>query len=189
MTIGIYALRNKITKKYYVGSSKHIETRRDQHLYQLRRGCHHSIKLQRSYDRHGEQAFEFLILKSLDDKSSLLEIEEEFIELYQAWSNGYNIRKKGISREFQPETQPRILNAPVTLKDRLLQSGSIKIAQEQIKATRGTDISYKTLLYWVKGRIDIEGYERLVALKEFLRLDDKEFIQLLKNTKESINKS
>lgn len=95
MTIGIYAFRNKVTNHYYIGSSKHIEVRREQHISKLRKRSHHSSKFQNAYIEHGEDVFEFLILKELSDLSLLRQTEEEFIKLYQSCNNGYNTYKKG----------------------------------------------------------------------------------------------
>ena len=48
--VGIYKITNIKNGKIYVGSSKDIEKRWKEHLYKLKYGVHHSVKLQnRSY--------------------------------------------------------------------------------------------------------------------------------------------
>jgi group I intron endonuclease len=95
MPSGIYGIRNKVTEKYYIGSTRDFSKRWSEHKYHLKRGTHHSIKLQRSYDKHGVDSFEFSILKEVEDLDQLQDVEEEFIQLYQSWLNGYNVLKRG----------------------------------------------------------------------------------------------
>lgn len=129
MTIGIYAFKNKNTGKFYVGASKQIEIRKIQHLNLLRVGKHHSIKFQRSYNKHGEHSFEFIILKKLSDASLLEEVETEFIEQYNAWSNGYNALKKGTKHFEYPNNTIR------NLENGVLKSARIKLKSSYFSKT------------------------------------------------------
>lgn len=56
---GIYEIVNTINGKRYVGSAVTIRGRFNVHRMLLRRGRHHSPKLQRSWDKHGEASFVF----------------------------------------------------------------------------------------------------------------------------------
>lgn len=67
MTSGIYIIRCIPTNKVYVGSSKNIEERWLQHKQMLLKGSHHSIKLQRAWDKHGAENFEFEIVEEVID--------------------------------------------------------------------------------------------------------------------------
>lgn len=60
---GIYAIVHTPTKRRYVGSAVFIERRTQWHKTILRRNKHHSIALQRAWNKYGENAFEFLILE------------------------------------------------------------------------------------------------------------------------------
>lgn len=60
LTQGIYLIANWSERKCYVGSSKYIEDRLNGHRSQLRRGKHHSKRLQEDWNRLGESAFQFL---------------------------------------------------------------------------------------------------------------------------------
>ena len=93
MICGIYSIQNIVTGKHYVGCSTNCRRRRNHHKYQLKKGTHHSVKLQRSYNKHGLEAFVFTIIQEVDDPEALHDVEAEFIELYQSWSNGYNVLK------------------------------------------------------------------------------------------------
>lgn len=63
MVSAVYQIRNTISGRVYVGSAADVDRRWRDHRYLLRRGQHHSVKLQRSWNRHNEEAFEFLILE------------------------------------------------------------------------------------------------------------------------------
>ncbi len=52
----IYAIKHKVTKRIYIGStSRGIEERYVNHLYLLRNGKHSSKLMQEDYDKYGEQ--------------------------------------------------------------------------------------------------------------------------------------
>lgn len=55
----IYFITNKVNGKQYIGQTEDFKTRQKRHLEDLRKGIHHSSKLQAAYDEYGEDAFEF----------------------------------------------------------------------------------------------------------------------------------
>jgi len=59
---GVYEIRNRINGKRYVGSTRSFAMRWKQHRKELIAGKHHSPYLQRSYDVHGSEAFEYRVL-------------------------------------------------------------------------------------------------------------------------------
>src|SRR5229473_3044646 len=78
MTSGIYGIKNTINNKIYIGSSKNIEERFKQHISALNHNKHCNIHLQRSWIKHGEINFEFLIIKECNIEV-LFENEEYYI--------------------------------------------------------------------------------------------------------------
>lgn len=84
---GIYEIRNLVNGKKYVGSAVNFHARWTKHLSELRRGVHHSLHLQQSWNKHGEQAFEFRRLL-ICEKSELLELEQI---AFKAFRPEYNI--------------------------------------------------------------------------------------------------
>lgn len=76
---GIYAIRNTVSRRLYIGSSDHIARRWVAHLSQLRRRVHHSFILQAAWLKRGEQAFEFILLE-LCEREQLLQRETSHIE-------------------------------------------------------------------------------------------------------------
>lgn len=87
---GVYCIRNTKNGKCYVGSSISFKTRWKRHRSQLRAGTHHSEKLQRSWQKHGESVFEFAVLEHVSDPSSLVDTEQAWIEKLNAFKGGYN---------------------------------------------------------------------------------------------------
>lgn len=79
---GIYIIKNKITNKFYVGHSININKRFNAHKSYLKRGIHHCIYLQRSWDKYGEDNFEFII-------ENLCNSEQESIDLEQYYINNF----------------------------------------------------------------------------------------------------
>jgi len=61
MASGIYCIRNKNTDKIYIGSAVDFNKRWIVHRHDLRKNKHHSKKLQNSFNKHGESAFEFSV--------------------------------------------------------------------------------------------------------------------------------
>lgn len=91
---GIYGIKCVATGKVYVGSSKAIYTRWSQHRGQLRRRKHHSPHLQRAWDKHGEDTFEFFIVEECD--FSVLEEREQYHldRLVPAFNSITNVRSR-----------------------------------------------------------------------------------------------
>lgn len=87
---GVYRIRNLRTGKTYVGSSDDMADRCKRHLRLLHQGRHHSLKLQRSFDKHGEAAFEFkpLLVCAVKD---LLFFEQRALDAFDAVRRGYNV--------------------------------------------------------------------------------------------------
>ncbi len=69
---GIYKILNKNTNKYYVGSSKNIVKRLTNHINDLNRNLHHNDYLQRSWNKDGENIFEFYVIELIEPKKELL---------------------------------------------------------------------------------------------------------------------
>lgn len=93
MTCGIYQIYNLVNNKLYIGSSKNIDKRRKLHIYQLNNNQHINICLQRSWNKHGENAFEFRILEECI-LEKLIEREQYWLDKYKSYDKniGYNIR-------------------------------------------------------------------------------------------------
>lgn len=88
---GIYEILNTNTNKRYIGSSIDIERRWKEHDAMLRHNNHHSIKLQRSYNKTKDKdIFTYNIIESVTDLKILHEREQYYIDEYDSFYNGYN---------------------------------------------------------------------------------------------------
>lgn len=74
-TSGIYCIKNITNGKLYVGSTINFYGRWANHKSELRKGIHDNSYLQRSWNKYGEQAFEFAVL--LECPESELAINED----------------------------------------------------------------------------------------------------------------
>ncbi len=90
LNCGVYRWLNTVTGKSYVGSSSDIKGRKSFHLSSLRAHKHHSIKFQRSWDKHGPSVWKFEILASCPE-NDLLRQEQTALDAFDAVNNGYNI--------------------------------------------------------------------------------------------------
>lgn len=87
---GIYKIESKLKpNRCYIGSTSNFNKRKREHLNALRRGDHHSVKLQRHYGKYGEDDLVFAVLLCclIDD---LIETEQFFLDSYKHYFNGYN---------------------------------------------------------------------------------------------------
>jgi len=69
---GIYQIRNLKNGKRYIGSAVTIRTRWNEHRHELRHQCHHSPKLQNSWNKNGEDIFAFEVLLYCDSEHCLM---------------------------------------------------------------------------------------------------------------------
>lgn len=90
----IYAIQHNVTKRIYVGSCNHADSRIKKHMNALLRGCHTNKELQGDFDKYG---MEFSFYK-LDEVDSEIQFKEE-----KRWQNalrsnepktGYNLARQ-----------------------------------------------------------------------------------------------
>ena len=96
MKSGIYAIYNSKSGKAYIGQSKDVNRRINDHKRCLEKGTHHNKYLQRAYNHDGAENFHFIIMEycSIDDLDRL---EREYIERMQLMDSGlgYNLENGG----------------------------------------------------------------------------------------------
>ena len=85
--IGIYKISSiKMLDRIYIGSSINISKRWKEHLNDLKRHKHHSIKLQRHYDKYGVADIHFSIITECE-KADIENTEQFFIDAYKPYFN------------------------------------------------------------------------------------------------------
>jgi len=84
MNSGIYHIKNTVSNGIYFGRSVDVPDRLSHHRHQLKRGVHVNKRLQHSWNKHGEQAFEFKMIWE-ETPDNLEELEGLVLET--AWGN------------------------------------------------------------------------------------------------------
>lgn len=95
---GIYKITNTVTGKFYIGSAVNFDKRFYLHRNRLKCGNHRNSKLQRAWDKYGNDAFEFSVIERIPDKETLLTAEQQWLDKTNAANVGYNICKIANSR-------------------------------------------------------------------------------------------
>ena len=93
---GVYLIRNKIDGRVYVGSGVHLRRRFSEHKTKLNHGGSDNPYLQRAWDKHGSDGFEFLVLEQVSGVVKLVEREQYWMGYYNATNPrfGYNMHSK-----------------------------------------------------------------------------------------------
>lgn len=146
-TSGIYAIRNLVNGKVYVGSAVQLQRRRHRHFWDLARGVHPNRHLQSAWDKHGESGFSFDILE-LASKDDLISREQHYIDKFKSCEKqyGYNLAPKAYSSlgvRFTPEQRAKrsasVKGRPKSAETRARMSAAWKFRQvtpEQIEKLR-----------------------------------------------------
>lgn len=87
--IGVYKITCTGNNQCYIGSSNNIKYRWQVHLSTLRKGNHHSIYMQRSFLKYGEDSFVFEVIHTMQNYDELLlrQLEFYYINKYQSKFN------------------------------------------------------------------------------------------------------
>lgn len=184
---GIYAIRNKINEKVYVGQTSERFLRRFwHHQWKLKDGTHDNMYLQNSWNKYGDANFEFLVLEELTDKSLLDEYEIKYIALYKIQNKSYNMLLGGSGRRGLKISEHA--KAIIGEKNRLNMLGkkhSEETKQKMSKIRKGrhidrkTDILNEKLVFKIKSML-IEGNKATNIAKE-LSIDYKLINNLISN--------
>lgn len=104
---GIYQIQSKIhPDRIYIGSVVNIQDRWRHHLRDLGNNKHHSIKLQRHFNKYGEQDLQFSLVFECD-KEILVNAEQVFIDHYDPWFNIYKIAGSPLGVKRSEETKKK----------------------------------------------------------------------------------
>ncbi len=115
MKSGVYKITNIVNNKCYIGSSYDIHIRFNRHINDLKGQKHHSILLQRAFNKYGIENFIFETILNCAVEETI-QVEQYLLDYYQP---AYNIRKiadsnRGIKRsEEYIQNQKIIKSKPV----------------------------------------------------------------------------
>ena len=117
MICGIYTIRNKVNGKIYIGQAIDIKDRWKDHRKRLNGGYHVNKHLQRSWDKYGEESFEFNILLECEE-SQLNTLEEYYIFELMTYDKrvGYNKTYGGDNGRPTEETRKKMSKSHTDIK-------------------------------------------------------------------------
>lgn len=88
----IYKITNKITNQNYVGQTIDINRRKRTHFNTLKNNTHDNPKLQASWNKYGEENFEFESWEfQINNLEQLNELECDYIDKYEGLTIGFNL--------------------------------------------------------------------------------------------------
>jgi group I intron endonuclease len=108
MDQGIYKIINVLNDKFYIGSAVSFRKRKTRHFSELRTGKHKNRHLQHAWVKHGEQAFVFVVVEVVEDRTQLLDVENRWLKPHVGQPYCYNIGtdasapSMGLSGELSP---------------------------------------------------------------------------------------
>lgn len=89
---GVYRITHTATGKSYIGSSRNLSRRLSWHRKTLERGGHHAQHLQRAWDKYGPEAFEFIVVESVEGLEDLVCREQAWLDQWRNNAGVYNSR-------------------------------------------------------------------------------------------------
>jgi hypothetical protein len=157
---GIYKIQSIIKpQRCYIGSAVNIHKRWWNHAWELRNNRHHSIILQRHYNKYGEADLQFSVLLGCN-KEDLVSIEQYFVDFYNPYFNINKITRRGYG----------MLGLHHSNETKLLQSRSHKGCRAWNKGTKGLSVSWnKTpICQFDKNGIFIKEWESAYMVQQEL---------------------
>lgn len=116
MEQGIYVIQNLVNDKMYIGSSINTRKRKNRHFSELKRGVHKNRKLQSSYNKYGKDNFSFRQLETVEDKSSLIEREQYYIDTLKPELNINLVANSSLGVKRSEDTKEKVRQANLGLK-------------------------------------------------------------------------
>lgn len=107
---GIYSITNVLNNHRYIGSTHNFYERLTQHRGHLRKNKHHSIALQRAYNKYGEKAFVAQILEICENSAdTLFFIEQKYLDLHPEYNiSNFANRPCNTGYKMSEETKQRL---------------------------------------------------------------------------------
>lgn len=166
---GIYQIRNLLDGKIYIGSATDFYSRKNyEHFYLLRKNKHVNCKLQRAFNKYGEDNFVFEIIEFIKDEDKLLECEQYWMDRFNVVEDGYNI---------QPIAgKVKISKKPVVLLEKRIKYDSAEQAGKELK------IQPSSISCCCNNRkLKTAGKFHWVFYEDFIKMTESDIINKLSN--------
>lgn len=116
---GVYRITCYGDSKVYIGSTKALVNRLQQHRWHLKNNRHHNPILQNAYNKYGPESFSYEVIERCRE-DELIEREQHWIDFYQA-ATSFNVVPRADRKEVSDETKRKIslahlgkIKSPVT---------------------------------------------------------------------------
>ncbi|MCW5629156.1 MAG: GIY-YIG nuclease family protein [Rhodoferax sp.] len=105
--IGVYAIRNTVNQRVYVGGSRNLEGAMNRHRFELATGAHRNAALLADWKRYGADAFRFEVLDQVRQSTDPdVDYDAELATLLELWQHelpcfgpgGYNGPERPLTR-------------------------------------------------------------------------------------------
>ena len=182
----IYAIKSLHHDKVYIGSAHNLNSRLIRHRWYLRHNKHHSLKLQRVFNKYGESNLKVHILESTDN---LMQREDFWIKHENSFINGFNCTDRSLGNHTFKLTEEQKEKAV-----RKCQKGVIQIAFDGTiiahhisvsKAARTVKTSSSNISRCCKGKLNFMKDSIWVYEKEFDKTKDYSYKGRVYNFTES----
>lgn len=101
--IGVYSIVNTLSNDLYIGSAVNIKYRWRRHRKDLESNGHHSIVLQRAYNKYGKEAFRFEVLEECS-RDQLVDLEQGYLDKLSPKYNICRFAYSSLGRKDSKET-------------------------------------------------------------------------------------
>ena len=147
----IYRITNIITHQNYIGQTIDINRRKRKHFSTLRSNTHDNPKLQASWNKYGEDNFEFesweFEIKSLEE---LNQLECEYIDKYNGLTEGFNLVPGGGKPPLHQKIQDDDIATFLCVQEEL-GDGYGKTCEQIFGWSKGTASAAKRKVRYAKG--------------------------------------
>jgi len=158
----VYSILNKSNGKIYVGLTKQGKHRFTQHKYHLKRNTHPNQHLQSSWNKYGEDSFEFNVLEPCGD-DKLGGNENWWIEYFDSTNpkKGYNLKEGGDNGfKFTEESKKRMslaqkgkTHSELTKQKMSESHKGVKLSEEHRKNISKSKIGDSNPMYGLRGEL------------------------------------
>lgn len=164
MKSGIYAIKNKINGKHYVGKAMDIPKRFNNHKHCLKKNKHRNDFLQKAWNKYGEKQFDFVVLELCEVKY-LDEKEIYWIEKLKSHKtqNGYNLTfggDGGILSDYSRQKLSDKMKGKKLSKEHVEKLRKAHIGKKRSKEHK-ENIKKNNAKYWKGKKRDPETIEKI----------------------------
>jgi len=159
----IYKIINTVTNKCYIGSTSNLKQRISQHFSNLNKNKHPNVHLQRSYNLHGKDCFETIILANCPIEYQF-KLEQWFIDNINP---EYNLSKFAVFTHQLPETKDTRLNKRKGQLRRWKDKTEKDKLSKYLKSKWSTDLEYANKM---KNINSLENHPQSTITNEIAKL-------------------